>query len=353
MSYPIKVYHKTRQHLATVTDDTTFGELKGAMAQVSGVQPDEMKLYFRGKHFDGETMAEAGVKPGAKVLLVECENFRQRRASELEAEQEQAYQRAATTGKQQSLAQEEAQRRALALEAERVEREAKQDEVRRGLQAVAEVEREVDPLAREVDEMVASTSGGNVPDEQRSRILNELFTQKLLKLDSIQGGDEVRKNRKAQISRIEDLSKQLDNYGTTPRRGFYPRRTIMDVIKTLRPTVHQTWVPKTHMGDVLIGSVADTNATWYKCEYQGLTAAVLARGLLVEKCKLAQERCGTGERAAAHVRANTHNTRAIAAAAAEALAPIDNAPGRSMTMDEMQDLLDRLVKGKNQEGGPQ
>eukprot|EP00243_Klebsormidium_subtile_P003718 TRINITY_DN17309_c0_g1_i1.p1 TRINITY_DN17309_c0_g1~~TRINITY_DN17309_c0_g1_i1.p1 ORF type:complete len:230 (+),score=33.57 TRINITY_DN17309_c0_g1_i1:207-896(+) len=166
MSYPIKVYHKTKQHLATVTDDTTFGELKGAMAQVSGVQPDEMKLFFRGEHFDGETMAEAGVKPGAKVLLVECENFRQRRASEMEAEREQAYQRAATTEKQQSLAQEEAHRRAAELEAERVEREAKQDEVCKGLQAVAEVEREVDPLAREVDEMVASTSGGNEHDEK-------------------------------------------------------------------------------------------------------------------------------------------------------------------------------------------
>lgn len=120
------------------------------MAQVSGVQPDEMKLFFRGKHFDGETMAEAGVKPGAKVLLVECENFRQRRASEMEADREQASQRAAATEKQQRRAQEEAHGRAAELEAERVERQAKEDEARKGVQAVAEVEREVDPLAREV-----------------------------------------------------------------------------------------------------------------------------------------------------------------------------------------------------------
>ena len=58
---------------------------------------------------------------------------------------------------------------------------------------------------------------------------------------------------------------------------------------------------------------------------------------------------------AAHVRANTRHTRAIAAAAAEALAPINNAPGRAMTTDEIvQDLAkficDRLNKGKNQEG---
>lgn len=47
--------------------------------------------------------------------------------------------------------------------------------------------------------MVASTSSGNEPDEKRSRVLNELFTQKLLKLDSIQGGEEVRRDRKAQV----------------------------------------------------------------------------------------------------------------------------------------------------------
>jgi hypothetical protein len=48
--------------------------------------------------------------------------------------------------------------------------------------------------------MAASVSNGEGPNEKRSRLINELLTQKLLKLDTIQGDEEIRKSRKAQVS---------------------------------------------------------------------------------------------------------------------------------------------------------
>lgn len=47
--------------------------------------------------------------------------------------------------------------------------------------------------------MAASVSNGEGPNEKRSKVINELLTQKLLKLDTIQGDEEIRKSRKAQV----------------------------------------------------------------------------------------------------------------------------------------------------------
>jgi hypothetical protein len=121
------------------------------MAKVTGVQPSEMKLWFRSRECgDDKTMGGVGVKPGAKILLVECENFRKRRADEMDAEREEAQRRAAEAERQQRAAEAEAQKRANELQSREAERRAKEEEGRKSLQAVADVGQEVDNLAGEV-----------------------------------------------------------------------------------------------------------------------------------------------------------------------------------------------------------
>ncbi|GAQ90571.1 hypothetical protein KFL_006570060 [Klebsormidium nitens] len=125
----------------------------------------------------------------------------------------------------------------------------------------------------------------------------------------------------------------------------FGRRTIMDVVQTWRPFTKRGYPKRTWA--MSFGSVADTDAAWAK--YEPLREAVFAQGLLIEKCMPKEEAAPAN--AAAHVRTTTQHTQAIAAA--ETLAPTDNATGRNLTPDDLQDLArflcDRLIKGKTQE----
>ena len=129
----------------------------------------------------------------------------------------------------------------------------------------------------------------------------------------------------------------------------FDRRTLRDVVQNWRPFTKRGY-PKRTWG-ACHDSLEDTNATW--TEYQGIKEAVLARGLIIEKCKPKGEATPPAptDAGAEHVRATTQHTRAIAEAAAETLAPAVGAAGMSEdAMHSIADLLfKRLTKGKDKE----
>jgi len=68
----LRVSHGPALREVIVPAQATFGELKRVLAQVTGLEPERQRLFFRGKEkCDDEFLHTSGAKDGAKVLLLE------------------------------------------------------------------------------------------------------------------------------------------------------------------------------------------------------------------------------------------------------------------------------------------
>ncbi|KAL1545465.1 BAG family molecular chaperone regulator 4-like isoform X2 [Salvia divinorum] len=168
--YNITVSHGPNQLQVAVPSNSTFGDLKSVIAQDIGLEPETLKLLFRGKEKeDGDHLHEAGVKDSSKVLVVED-----------------------TIPVQKS--------------PEKVETVV----VSRGDGAVAEVREEVDKLADQVAALQAVVDGGTKVDDKNFLYLTEMLMRQLLKLDGIEAEGEGRIKRKMEVRRVQSLVETVD-----------------------------------------------------------------------------------------------------------------------------------------------
>lgn len=82
----VRVVAGFRWHDVSVGATSTFGELKELAGTVTGVEPGEQRLLFRGKEKeDCDHLHMAGVKEGDKVLLVEDPAIKERKLNGIKA----------------------------------------------------------------------------------------------------------------------------------------------------------------------------------------------------------------------------------------------------------------------------
>ncbi|KAH0462864.1 hypothetical protein IEQ34_010439 [Dendrobium chrysotoxum] len=167
----IKVYHDSYQHDVTVPAQSTFGELKRVLGQVTGLAPEEQRLLFRGKEKDDhEYLHMAGVKDMSKVVLLEDPASRERKIEQMQRNQG----------------------------------------IAKACEAVAGVRDEVDKLIEKVNALESSVRRGTKVADQEFVVLTELLMRQLLKLDSIEAEDEARVQRRTEVRRIQHYVELLD-----------------------------------------------------------------------------------------------------------------------------------------------
>ncbi|KAG6437061.1 hypothetical protein SASPL_101970 [Salvia splendens] len=195
--YNITVFHGPNQLQVAVPSNSTFGilfpflflyfynplreavvtpgDLKSVVAQEFGLEPETLKLLFRGKEKeDDDHLHEAGVKDGSKVLAVEDTIPVQRSPEKVEAVV-----------------------------------------VSRGDAAVAEVREEVDKLADQVAALQAVVNGETKVDDKDFLYLTEMLMRQLLKLDGIEAEGEGRVKRKMEkffCWMVRNINGYVDTY---------------------------------------------------------------------------------------------------------------------------------------------
>ncbi|KAF5471506.1 hypothetical protein F2P56_008294 [Juglans regia] len=168
----ITVSHGPSRHEVHVPADSTFGDLKNALAQKTGLDPKDQRLLFRGKEKeDEEHLHMAGVKDRSKILLLEDPASKERKLEEI----------------------------------------GKNNEIGKASGAVAEVRAEVDQLSERVAALEVAVHGGTKVADKEFLILTELLMKQLLKLDSIEAEGEAKLQRKSEVRRVQNLVETLDN----------------------------------------------------------------------------------------------------------------------------------------------
>eukprot|EP00192_Tetraselmis_astigmatica_P019366 CAMPEP_0117651990 /NCGR_PEP_ID=MMETSP0804-20121206/2388_1 /TAXON_ID=1074897 /ORGANISM="Tetraselmis astigmatica, Strain CCMP880" /LENGTH=199 /DNA_ID=CAMNT_0005458007 /DNA_START=224 /DNA_END=823 /DNA_ORIENTATION=+ len=185
----IKACYKTTSHRLQVPAESTFGEVKAAAAKQIKISPEYLKILFRGREKpDGDSICAAGVKDGAKVHVVETEEYKRKHGAELEAQG--------------------------TIPSSSVPPEAVQDEETDPLKSqIMAISVEVDSLEPQVQDlqgMVVANSGGGSVDTKKFKMVMELLTQKLLKLDNMEVTGPARELRRQVINRVNRLCDQLE-----------------------------------------------------------------------------------------------------------------------------------------------
>lgn len=168
----IKVSHGPYQHELALPAQSTFGELKRALARETGLEPQEQRLLFRGKEKDNEECLHmAGVKDMSKVVLFEDPASKERKLEQMKRDQ--------------GIAQ--------------------------VCEAIAPVRVEVDKLAERVSALEAAVYGGTKVAEKEFVVTTELLMIQLLKLDGIEAEGEAKVQRRSEVRRIQNLVDMLDS----------------------------------------------------------------------------------------------------------------------------------------------
>lgn len=169
----ISVSHGSSQHELLISANATFGDLKEALAQKTGLEPGEQKILFRGfEKEDTEQLHTAGVKDMSKVVLVEDPKKGD----------------------------------------ERVEQQPEvTEEMAKAIAAITAVRAEVDKLSERVVALEAVVNGGTKVAAEEFDMSAELLMRQLLKLDCIEAEGEARVQRKTEVCRVQNFHEILDN----------------------------------------------------------------------------------------------------------------------------------------------
>lgn len=168
----ITVSHGPARHEVHVPAQSTFGDIKNALAQETGLEPKDQRLLFRGKEKEDEELLHmAGVKDRSKILLLEEPASKERKLEEIR----------------------------------------KGNEILQALEAVAAVRAEVDKISERVAALEVAVDGGTKVAEKEFLISTELLMKQLLKLDSIEAEGEAKLQRKAEVRRVQNFVETLDN----------------------------------------------------------------------------------------------------------------------------------------------
>ncbi|KAL5742496.1 hypothetical protein ACOSP7_029228 [Xanthoceras sorbifolium] len=168
----INVAHGPSQYEVHVPAHSTFGDVKKAIAEKTGLESQQQKVLFRGKEKeDNEHLHTSGVKDNSKVLLLEEPRSKEERHEEVKDS----------------------------------------EEIRNALQAVAGVRAEVDKLSERVAALEVAVNGGTKIAVEEFDVSAELLMRQLLKLDGIEAEGEAKMQRKAEVRRVQKFHESLDN----------------------------------------------------------------------------------------------------------------------------------------------
>lgn len=168
----IKVSHGSYHHDIIVPAQSTFGDLKRALAHETGLEPRDQRLLFRGKEKeDEECLHMVGVKDMSKVILLEDPASKERKLEEMKRNQG----------------------------------------ILKAYEAVAQVRAEVDKLSEKVVALEAAVCAGTKVADKEFVVLTELLMVQLLKLDSVAADGEAKVQRRIEVRRVQSLVDTLDN----------------------------------------------------------------------------------------------------------------------------------------------
>ncbi|PPS00055.1 hypothetical protein GOBAR_AA20614 [Gossypium barbadense] len=155
----IKVSHGSYHRDIVVPAQSTFGDLKGVLAQETGLEPKEQRLLFQGKEKDDEECLHmVGVKDMSKVVLLEDPASKERKLVEMNSNQS----------------------------------------VLKACEEVAKVRSEVDKLSEKVIAVEANVRAGTKVAENEFLVLTELLMVQLLQLDTIEADGEAKVQRRVE-----------------------------------------------------------------------------------------------------------------------------------------------------------
>lgn len=167
----VRVTHGSSLHEVSVSMQATFGELKKLLAPVTGLEPQDQKLIFKGKERDGKDFLDlAGVKEKSKMVLMEDPMSREKKYIEMR----------------------------------------KNAKIERASRAIADLSLEVDKLAAQVSSLEALISKGKRVAENDLVDLIEMLMRQLVKLDGITVDGDAKLQRRMQVRRVQKYVETLD-----------------------------------------------------------------------------------------------------------------------------------------------
>ncbi|KFK34422.1 hypothetical protein AALP_AA5G142700 [Arabis alpina] len=170
-SMKITVSHASSQHDLHLSAHSSFGDVKKALVEKTGLEASELKILFRGlEKDDADQLQAAGVKDGSKVVLVEDHTK--------------------TVEQQPPLMTQE---------------------MLKALAAVKAVSGEVDKLSDRAVALEVAVNGGTKVAVEEFDMTAELLMRQLLKLDGIEADGEARVQRRAEVRRVQKLQEIVDN----------------------------------------------------------------------------------------------------------------------------------------------
>ncbi|CAI9097281.1 OLC1v1033669C1 [Oldenlandia corymbosa var. corymbosa] len=181
----IKVEHGSITHDVSVPPDSTFGDLKKIIPQITG------KLLFRGKEKeDSDLLQMAGVKDNSKIIFMETPG---------EKVMNEPIQISGGAG---AVANEPIQ-------------------ISKGGEAVALVRAEVDKLSEQVSSLEAVINAGSKVDDKQIVYVTEMLMRQLLKLDTIEAEGEGRIQRKQEVRRVQGFVDAIDTLKAKNSNPFF------------------------------------------------------------------------------------------------------------------------------------
>lgn len=199
----INVSHGSSQYEVHVPAQSTFGDLKQAIAEKMGLDPQEQKVLFRGKEKeDSEHLDVSGVKDKSKVLLLEELTDKEKKPKEVKDSPEKKPEDAKDS-----------------------------EEMRKALQAIAGVRAEVDKLSERVDALEVAVNGGTKVSSEELDASAELLMRELLKLDGIEAEGEAKVQRKTEVRRVQKFHETLDNLKAINSNPFCDTSNTVNTVK--------------------------------------------------------------------------------------------------------------------------
>lgn len=180
----INVSHGSSLHEVQLPAQSTFWDVKNLLTHTTGLDPQEQRLFFRGKEKeDEEHLHIEGVKDKSKILLLDDANSREKKHEEI----------------------------------------TKDREISKASEDIAGVKVEVDKLSERVVAIKTAVDGGLQVSENEFLVLTELLMRQLLKLDGIEAEGEAKLQRKAEVCRVQNYVDTLDSLKSrngNPFHGF-------------------------------------------------------------------------------------------------------------------------------------
>ncbi|KAE9618177.1 hypothetical protein Lal_00041965 [Lupinus albus] len=168
----ITVTHSSSNYELYLPNQSTFWDVKKLLAHKTGLQPEEQRLFFKGKEKNNEEhLHREGVKDKSKLLLLEDAASKERKLEEIR----------------------------------------KYNEMLKASDAIAAVRAEVDKLSDRVSALEVAVDGGTRVSDKEFMVSTELLMRQLLKLDGIGAEGEAKLQRKAEVRRVQNFVDKLDS----------------------------------------------------------------------------------------------------------------------------------------------